>query len=456
MTTPNIFAEDNLPAERTALEALVQQILAEAKQLGAHSAAAGVTLDYGLSVNARMGEVETVELQRDRGLGVTVYFDHADGLRKGNASTADFSDNAIKNSVRAACDIARYAAPDAYAGLADADKMAREFPDLDLFHPWAINTETAIELAIATEAAALGVDPQIHNSEGASVDTHQGLRVFGNSHGFIGTTLSTSHSLQCAVIAGAGEHMQRDYWYTNSRLAEQLQTPTSVGHEAGKRALARLGARKIRTCHAPVLFAPPVARGLIGHFLGAISGSALYRQSSYLLDRINTPVFAPNITLHEAPHLPQGVASTNFDGEGVATQAKTLVENGTLQSYLLSSYSARKLGLQTTGNAGGVHNLIVEPTAGDFAEMLQQLGTGLLVTELMGQGANTVTGDYSRGAAGFWVENGEIAYPVQEITIAGNLDQMYQNIRAVGNDVDARGNVRCGSILLDKLMIAGD
>jgi len=456
MTTPHIFADDNLPAERSKLENLIQQILDTAKNLGAHSAAAGVTLDYGLSVSARMGDIETVELQRDRGLGVTVYFEHADGLRKGNASTADFSENAINSSVQAACDIARYAAPDACAGLADADKMAQHFPELDLFHPWSITTEQAIEKAIATEAAALAVDPQITNSEGASVDTHQGLHVLGNSHGFIGTRLSTSHNLQCSVIAGSGDAMQRDYWYSSSRLAEHLQSPADVGQEAGKRALARLGARKIKTCSAPVLFAPPLARGLIGHLLGAISGGALYRQSSYLIDRVNTAVLAPNITLHEAPHLPQGVGSSAFDSEGVATQARTIVDQGILQNYLLSSYSARKLGLHTTGNAGGVHNLIVDPTAGDFAEMLQRLGTGLLVTELMGQGPNTVTGDYSRGAGGFWVENGELAYPVQEITIAGHLDQMYQTIQAVGNDIDTRSNIRCGSILLDNMMIAGE
>jgi PmbA protein len=438
---------------QTDLESIIERALQEARARGASQAEAAVSQDTGLSVGVRLGEVETLEHQRDRSMGITVYF----GQRKGSASTADFSAEAVGATVAKACSIARFTAEDASSGLADAALMARAPQDLDLSHPWNVTADRAIEIAKSCEAAALGFDSRINNSEGASVGTHQGLHVYGNTHGFVGGYPTTSHTLSCVVLAGTGEDMQRDYWYTSSRDWHDLQDPESVGRESARRTIARLGPRKISTRRAPVLFVPELARGLIGHFVAAIRGSSQYRQASFLLNSAGQQVFPANLSIAERPHLPKAMASAPFDDEGVATRDRELVAAGELTGYILSSYSARKLGLQTTGNAGGSHNLIVAPTVtGGVPAMLSRLGTGLLLTELMGQGVNTVTGDYSRGAAGFWVENGEIQFPVAEVTIAGNLRSMFLGVAAVGDDIDARGGVRVGSILVQEMTIAGE
>jgi PmbA protein len=401
----------------------------------------------------RLGEVETLEHQRDRSMGITVYFGH----RKGSASTADFSPEAVRGAVAKACSIARFTAEDSCAGLADPELMTRHPPNLDLAHPWDVTADEAIEIARNCEAAALGFDARINNSEGASVATHRGLHVYGNSHGFVGGYPTTSHTVSCVVLAGSGEEMQRDYWYTSSRDWRDLESGEAVGRESARRTLARLGPRKLTTRRAPVLFVPELARGLIGHFIAAIRGSSQYRQSSFLLNAVGRQVFPAGFRISERPHIPKAVGSAPFDEEGVMTRDRELIEDGILTGYILSSYSARKLGLATSGNAGGPHNLLVAPTCdGGLAELQRRLGTGLVVTELMGQGVNTVTGDYSRGAAGYWVENGEIQFPVAEITIAGNLKDMLQGIVAVGNDVDVRGGVRVGSMLLEDLTIAGE
>jgi PmbA protein len=435
------------------LESIIERALQEARARGASQAEAAVSQDTGLSVGVRLGEVETLEHQRDRSMGITVYF----GQRKGSASTADFSPEAVGATVAKACSIARFTAEDASSGLADAALMARSPPDLDLSHPWNVTADRAIEIAKSCEAAALGFDPRINNSEGASVGTHQGLHVYGNTHGFVGGYPTTSHTVSCVVLAGTGEDMQRDYWYTSSRDWQELQDPEAVGRESARRTIARLGPRKISTRRAAVLFVPELARGLIGHFIAAIRGSSQYRQASFLLNSAGQQVFPANFSVAERPHLPKAMASAPFDDEGVVTRDRELVAAGVLTGYILSSYSARKLGLQTTGNAGGSHNLIVAPTlTGGMAAMLSRLGTGLLLTELMGQGVNTVTGDYSRGAAGFWVENGQIQYPVAEVTIAGNLRSMFLGLAAVGDDIDARGGVRVGSILVEEMTIAGE
>lgn len=443
---------NDITERQVTLQQLVADLLAEAKRQGASSAEAAVSSDSGLAVTVRMGDVETIEHTRDNGLGISVYF----GQRKGSASTSDLSPQAIIDTVKAACSIARYTSEDDCTGLADPELMAKEIPDLDLYHPWPLAVDTAIELGIACEAAALNYAPQINNSEGATLNTHSGLHVYGNSHGFVGGYPSSRHSLSCSVIAQDAKGMQRDYWYTSGRAAADLEAPEAVGQKAGERALARLGSRKIGTREAPILFQSDIAVGLIRSLIGAISGSALYRQSSFLLDHLGKQIFPEFVRISEDPLLLRGLASAPFDAEGVATQARAIVEQGVLQSYVLSSYSARKLGMQTTGNAGGVHNLSIQPGALDLTGMLQQMGTGLLVTELMGHGTNMVTGDYSRGAAGFWVENGEIQFPVEEITIAGNLKQMFQQLVAVGNDIDPRHSVRTGSWLLESMTIAGD
>jgi PmbA protein len=437
----------------TDLESIIQMSLEEARVRGASQAEAAVSQDTGLSVAVRLGEVETLEHQRDRSMGITVYF----GQRKGSASTADFSPEAVRGAVAKACSIARFTAEDACAGLAEPELMTRQPPDLDLAHPWDVTADEAIEIARACESAALGYDARINNSEGASVATHRGLHVYGNTHGFVGGYPTTSHTVSCVVLAGSGEEMQRDYWYTSSRDWRDLEEAEAVGRESARRTLARLGPRKLPTRRAPVLFVPELARGLIGHFIAAIRGSSQYRQSSFLLNAAGRQVFPSGFRISERPHIPKAVGSAPFDEEGVMTRDRELVEDGILTGYILSSYSARKLGLATTGNAGGPHNLLVAPTFDGGLEPLQRrLGTGLVVTELMGQGVNTVTGDYSRGAAGYWVENGEIQYPVAEITIAGNLTTMLRGIVAVGSDVDARGAVRVGSILVDELTIAGE
>jgi PmbA protein len=435
------------------LEIIIEHALEEARVRGATQAEAAVSQDTGLSVGVRLGEVETLEHQRDRSMGITVYFDK----RKGSAGTADFSPEAVRATVAKACSIARFTAEDACAGLADAALMATAPPDLDLSHPWSLTADRAIELAKACEAAALAFDPRINNSEGASVASHRGLHVYGNTHGFVGGYPTTSHTLSCVVLAGTGEDMQRDYWYSSSRDWRELEEPEVIGRESARRTIARLDPRKLATRRAPVLFVPELARGLIGHFVAAIRGSSQYRQSSFLLDCVGQQIFPADFSIAERPHLHKAMGSAPFDDEGVATRDRELVADGVLTGYILSSYSARKLGLQTTGNAGGSHNLLVAPNnTGGAAAMLARLGTGLLVTELMGQGVNTVTGDYSRGAAGFWVENGMIQYPVAEITIAGNLRDMFKGIAAVGDDVDARGGTRVGSILLKEMTIAGE
>ena len=434
------------------LKAIVQSLLDEAKQQGASAAEAGLSQENGLSVTARMGEVETIEHHCDQGLGITVYF----GQRKGSASTSDLSPEAIKQAVAAACSIARYTSEDAYAGLPDKALLATEFPDLDLNHPWDLKADAAIALAIECEAAALSFHPDITNSEGASVNTHQGIRVMGNSLGFLQGRLSTRHSLSCSVVAQRGDAMQRDYWYSVARNSNNLESATAIGKKAGERTIRRLDARRLTTRQCPVLYCAEVAASLIGSLVGAISGGNLYRKSTFLLNALDTQIFPEFIRIHEQPLLKGALGSTAYDGEGVATQTRDIVSDGYLRGYVLSTYSARKLGLQSTGNAGGVHNLTITTSENDFQTMLKLMGTGLLVTELIGQGVNMVNGNYSRGAAGFWVENGEIQYPVEEITIASNLKDMYKNIVAVGNDVDYRGNIRTGSILIERMSVAGE
>jgi PmbA protein len=452
MTTA-VAPANPLRLTREDLESIIDRALDEARSRGATQAEAAVSQDAGLSVGVRLGEVETLEHQRDRSMGITVYF----GQRKGSASTADFSLEAVRATVAKACSIARFTAEDPYSGLADAALMARSQPNLDLDHPWSLSAERAIEIAKSAESAALNFDSRINNSEGASVNTHQGLHVYGNTHGFVGGYPTTSHTLSCVVLAGTGEDMQRDYWYSTSRDWHELQDPEVIGRESARRTIARLGPRKLSTRRAPVLFAPEMARGLIGHFGAAIRGSSQYRQSSFLLNAAGQQVFPPGFSIAERPHIPKAMGSAPFDEEGVATRDRELVADGVLTGYILSSYSARRLGLQTTGNAGGAHNLVVAPdSTGGLDAMLVRLGSGLFVTELMGQGVNAVTGDYSRGAAGFWVERGAIQYPVAEITIAGNLRDMLKGIVAAGDDVDARGGIRTGSILLGEMTIAGE
>lgn len=447
-----ITARAGLPPQAE-LERIVEILLASARRQGATQAEAAVSFGSGLSVGVRLGEVETLEYQRDRGVGVTVYF----GQRKASASTADWRPEALEETVRAACAGARYTAEDPCSGLADPALLAREIPDLDLWHPWDIDAEAAIVLARDCEAAARALDARISNGDGASLGRHESLVVYGNSHGFVGGYPSSRHSLSCSVIAAEGGRMHRDYWYDVSRDARHLAAAEQIGRRAGERALRRLGGRRVKTCHAPVLFVPEIARSLFGHFLGAIRGGALYRKSSFLLDSIGQSIFPAQVQLHERPHLPGALGSAPFDNEGVATIDRELVRDGVLQEYLLDSYSARKLGLVSNGHAGGVHNVLVEPTAsGGLEALLTRMGTGLLVTELMGQGVNPVTGDYSRGAGGFWVENGAIVHPVEEITIAGNLRTMFATLQAIGDDVDERGGIRCGSVLLDAMTIAGE
>jgi PmbA protein len=434
------------------LQDLTSLALAEARGLGASDAEVGVSVETGLSVTARLREVETLEYQRDRGMGVTVYR----GKRKGSASTGDLSASAIRDTVAKAFSIAGFTAEDEAAGLPEPDTLAREFPDLDLFHPWSIDPDAARDLAIACEAAALDADPRIGNSEGATLSTHRGMRVFGNSLGFLGTTATTLHSLSCVVVAEAGEEMQRDYWYSTVRDWRELDDGVSIGKQAAARALRRLNARKLSTVTAPVLFVPELARGLFGSFLGAIRGGRQYRRASFLLDAAGEQVFPDWMQISERPHLRKALSSAAFDSEGVATHDREIIEHGVLTGYVLSTYSARKLGLKTTGNAGGVHNLIVKGGQQNFDDLVRRMERGLVVTELMGQGVNGVTGDYSRGASGFWVENGAIAYPVHEITIAGNLREMFRNVVAVGNDIDLRGGIRTGSVLLEEMTIAGE
>jgi PmbA protein len=433
------------------LEERVASALALARRLGASQAEASASFGSGISVTVRMRSVETLEYHRDQGLGITVYL----GQRKGSASTSDLGAAAIEESVRKACVLARYTAEDPCTGLADPERLARAIPSLDLWHPWALEPDAAIDLATRCEAAALEHDARITNSEGASVSNHEGSRAYGNSHGFLAGYRDTHHSLSCAVLASHGGQMERDFDYTSARDPDDLVSAAAVGREAARRAVARLGATKIDTRTAPVLYPARLARGLIGHLVGAISGGALYRKSSFLLDSLGTAVLANCVTIDEQPHILKGLASAPYDDEGVATVERRLVDAGVLQGYVLGSYSARKLGMATTANAGGIHNLTVGSTGESFADLLAAMDTGFLVTELMGSGVNPVTGDYSRGATGFWVEKGEIRFPVNEVTIAGNLRDMFRGILAVGSDLDIRGGIRTGSILVSQMTIAG-
>ncbi|MCW4453750.1 metalloprotease PmbA [Flavobacterium sp. MXW15] len=451
LTTETHAADDSLQRLEQ-LAGISQRLLEKARALGATQAEVSCSEERGLDVNVRLGEVETVESTHDRGIAVTVYF----GQRKGSASTADLQESSLEATVAQACAIARHTEDDPAAGLADAALMAHEFPDLDGWHPWALGADEALDLALACEAAGREADARISNSDGASAATAQSLSVYANSHGFIGRERSSHHSIGCALIAGHGDGMQRDGWYSSAIAREDLEAAVDIGRRAAERTLARLQPRSLPTGEVPVLFSAEVARSLIGHLLGAVSGGALYRRASFLLDSAGTRLFPEWFGIEELPLLRRGLRSSAFDGEGVATRNSALVSQGVLQRYILGSYSARKLGLQTTGNAGGVHNLQVAANAGDLASMVAGMGRGLLVTELMGQGVNGVTGDYSRGAGGFWVENGQIAYPVDGITIAGNLKQMFAGIEAVGSDVDRRSHVRTGSILIGKMTVAGN
>ncbi len=434
------------------LQQIARDILDQAKRGGAISCEAHVSDGFGQTVTVRKSEVETIEYNRDKGLAVTVYI----GQKRGNASTSDFSSQAISDTVAAALSIARHTAEDNCAGLADAALLAKTFPDLDLYHPWDASIEDAIELARNCEQAAFAVDKRITNSEGASVSMDESQFVYANSLGFMGGYPYSRHSISCVAIAEENGSKQRDYWYSVARDRLDLESIDHIGRKAGERTVARLGAKQIATCTVPVLFEAPVASSLIGHFASAVSGGNLYRKSSCLLDSIGQQVFADDINIRELPHLPKGLASSAFDDEGVATVSRNVVEKGVVQGYFLSSYSARKLGMETTGNAGGVHNLVIDngnPMA--FDDILKKMDKGLLVTEMMGQGVNAVTGDYSRGASGYWIENGEIRYPVEEITIAGNLKEMLSGIVAIGNDVVIRGSKQSGSILIDRMTIAG-
>lgn len=434
------------------IKQMSEDVLSVAKRLGASSAEAELSLSIGQNVSVRLGEVENIEYNRDKGMSVTVYF----GQQKGHASTSDLSFKALEDTVAAACNIAKYTAKDEFCGLADATLMAREIEDLDLNHPWDISVDEAIEIAKSCEQAAMAVDSRITNSEGGSVSTGTGFFSYSNSHGFTGGYASSRHGISCSVIAESENNMQRDYWYSTARSSLDLQSAAEIGRIAGERTVRRLNAKKIKTCKVPVLFEAPLASGLISSLISAISGGNLYRKSSFLLNSLGTQIASPLLNIYEDPFIKKGLASSPFDNEGVATSARQLIQNGVLQGYVLSSYSARKLGMKSTGNAGGNHNLIVQPGEHDFSGLLKQMGTGLVVTELLGHGMNMVTGDYSRGAAGFWVENGVIAHPVEEITIAGNMAEMLKMIVGIGNDMLVQGSKQVGSILIERMTVASD
>jgi PmbA protein len=441
---------DDSLARLDRLAELAEDVIRRCRAAGASEVEVGASIDSGLNVGVRLGEIETVEHSRDRGFGVTVYF----GKRKGSASTADLAADSIAKTIEQACAIAKYTEEDACAGLADPARLAQDFPDLDLWHPWPIDAADAIRLGVEIEDAGRAY-AGITNSEGASVQAGESLSVLATSAGFVGRERGTRHMLSCALIAGDEAGMQRDYWYESVRAAGDFGDPAVIGRKAAERTLARLDARGLSTREAPVLFAAEVARGLIGHLVSAVSGGALYRKSSFLVDHVGKSILPQFVDIVEKPRLPRGHASGNFDSEGVATSERALVRAGVLERYVLGSYSARKLGLESTGNAGGIHNLIVRTGGDDFEAMLHKLGTGLLVTEVMGQGVSIITGDYSRGASGFWVENGAIAYPVEGITIASNLREMLRGIAAIGADVDPRSHILTGSILVDRMTIAG-
>src|ERR1700722_16323855 len=442
---------DDSLAQLDRLAEISRDVIRRCRAAGASEAEVGASIDTGLSVNARMGEVETIEHTRDRSLGITVYF----GKRKGSASTADLQPDSIAKTIEQACAIARYTEEDPATGLADAALLARDFPDLDLWHPWQIDAQDAIRLGIDIEDAGRAIKG-ITNSEGASVQAEESLSVYATSQDFVGRERSTRHMLSCALIAEDDNGMQRDYWYESARSAKDFPDAESIGKKAAERTLARMGAKKIGTRSCPVLFVPEVARGLIGHLVSAVSGGSLYRKASFLLDHTGKKIFPEFVEIVERPRLLRGQGSAVFDAEGVATKDSDLIRDGVLQRYVLGSYSGRKLGLKSTGNAGGIHNLVVKTGADDFAAMLKKLGTGLVVTDVMGQGVSIVTGDYSRGASGFWVEHGVIVHPVEEITIAANLRDMFAGVVAIGADVDPRSHVLTGSILIDKMTVAGE
>lgn len=433
------------------LRDLTAQTLQIAKEKGATAAEADISESLGQGVQVRLQEIEQIEFQQDKSLDITVYV----GQRKGRASTADFSPQALRDTVQAALDIACYTAEDDCAGLADADLMAKHCPDLDKYHEWSLSTEQAIDLAKECEQAALSHDPRVHNSDGAGVQTSHFQYVYGNTHGFLQHQRGTRHSISCSVVAGDEHGMERDYWYDVSCDNRALDSATQIGRIAAERTVRRLGGRAIKTGAYPVLFDATVSGSLIGHVVGALSGGALYRENSFLINSLGKQILPDFIHLREEPHLPRTLGSSYFDGEGVATQARFVIENGVVQGYFLSSYSARKLGMRTTANAGGAHNLFLNHTVETQPELLKQMGTGLLITELMGQGVNLLTGDYSRGAAGFWVENGVIAYPISEITIAGRLPEILMSIQGVANDGLRRSAGKIGSILVGNMMVAG-
>ena len=429
----------------------VSEVLEHAKKLGATAAEAAMSSTSGLSVSTRMGEVETIEFNQDGGLGISVYV----GNNKGSASTADLNPKTLRTVVEKAIDIAKFTSDDPYNGIADKELLEFAPLDLDLYHPWEVSPEQGIELCHQAEQAALNADKRIVNSDGASFSSHQGLRVYGNSHGMVAGYPRTRHSISTMVIGKEGEQMQRDSAYTVARHKDDLNDAAKVGLEAATETLAKLNSQKLGTMKVPVIFRADIANSLFGHLVSAIGGGALYRKSSFLLDSLGTKVFSDCVNISERPHLLKGLASSPFDAEGLKTVDREIIQGGELQTYLLASYAARKLSMAPTGHAGGIHNWLVEQTHADLNALLKTMGTGLLVTELMGQGVNTVTGDYSRGAAGFWVESGEIQYPVSEITIAGNLKDMFKAVVGLGGDIERRGGIQTGSVLIEQMQVAG-
>jgi PmbA protein len=446
------IGSDTFTYSLDALKDIVREALDYAQARGATGAEVEASEGVGQSVTVRLGSVETIEYNRDKGVGITVYV----GKQRGHASTSDLAAGPVRSAVDAALSIARLTAADEYSGLADPDLLATQFPDLDLFHPWSLEVEEAIERARICEQAALDADRRVTNSEGATVSAQQSHFAYGNTHGFLSGYPSSRHMVSCAVIAGKDENMQRDDWWSVARAAQDLEPVAQIGSRAGERAARRLGARKIGTVQVPVLFETTVASGLLGHFVAAVSGGSLYRRQSFLPDSLGKPVFPGFVRITDDPTVARGLASSAFDDEGVATRRREVVKDGVLQGYFLGTYSARKLGMRSTGNAGGNHNLVMDSTGEDFLALLRRMNRGLLVTDLLGHGVNMVTGDYSRGAAGYWVENGEIAYPVQEVTVAGNLKDMFRQIAAVGNDVLVRSSRQCGSILIERMTVAGE
>jgi len=440
------------PFDSDKLTTIVDDLLKEATSQGASAAEAGLSVESGLSVTVRMGEVETVEHNRDKAIGITVYF----GQRKGTASTSDFSMKAVKETVKAACDIARYTEDDPYAGLPDEQLMAKDIQDLDLYHPWDISAEEAVALAKECEDVARAEDKRIINSEGGAVSSHTGIRIYGNTQGFLNGYNTSRHSMSATMIAEQDNAMQRDYWYSVNRDASKLESASEIGKQAAQRTVSRLGAKSMPTCQVPVIFKAEVAKGLISHLLSAIRGGAQYRKATFLLDSLGKQIFPENIRIDERPHIKGGLGSAPYDNEGVITTPHDLVADGVLKSYVLDSYAARRLDMQSTGNAGGTHNLYINHDDISLDAMVKEMGKGLLITEVMGQGVNTVTGDYSRGASGFWVENGEIQYPVEEFTLASRLQDMFMGLQQVANDLDLRGGVITGSWLIDNMTVAGE